>query len=202
MKTLNVQYQLIDYSIPVYSSLEQSLKAGFFDRRELLLPAKQMFMTSGNWQKIKAGHKRQTRRPSFRDFFNGVYWIREIATYIEIKSDRENSYTCVQYGDRTFSGFIKLPPNFNKSNIKLGHKTPRGIPKCFARSFLSVLASRKERLQDISREDAIAEGISPDSKDPIGDFIDLWDSIYEKKPGCNWKDNPVVSVLDIAYLNG
>ena len=187
----------LDYFVPVYESLEQALLFGNQDYSEMLIGTKQMFMTSANWHKVKLGKKNQTRRPGFRDFSPGVYWIRESATYVTIRKN----HVVVQYHDGTYSGLIALPAN-SRSKIKIGHKTPRGIMKCFARSFIFVENTRKERLQDISIEDAIAEGIDPLSPNPIGDFIDLWDSIYRKKPGCSWSDNPLVSVLSIKYLNG
>lgn len=192
--TANDQFS---YHVPVYSSLEESLAAGKKDFSDMLVSTKQMFMTSPNWYKIKQGKKAQTRRPGFREFSPGVYWIRESAVYAAIKGNN----VIVQYGDGSYSGLITLPPN-SRAKIKIGHKTPRGIMKCFARSFIFVQGCRKERLQDISPEDAIAEGIDPASTNPIGDFIDLWDSIYGRKPGCSWNYNPLVSVLSINYING
>lgn len=194
-------YQLIcseiDYHIPVYRTLEEALSAKRHDFSDILASTKQMFMTGHNWDRIKSGYKTQTRRPGFRGFEPGVYWIRETAVYSAIKGNN----VVVQYNDGTYSGRIAIPPD-SRAKIKIGHKTPRGIMKCFARSFVLVTRCRKQRLQDISREDAIAEGIDPNSVNPIGDFIDLWDSIYRNKPGCSWSDNPLVSVLSIEYLAG
>jgi hypothetical protein len=63
---------------------------------------------------------------------------------------------------------------------------------------LAVTNIRIERLQDISEEDAIAEGIPnrPAEESNRDEFADLWDSINGKKKGCAWNDNPWVWVVE------
>jgi hypothetical protein len=71
---------------------------------------------------------------------------------------------------------------------------------------LEITGIQVERVQDISSEDAIAEGMEPNGGawmvstqkmfsrcvDPRDTFRDLWDSINFRKPGCSWADNPWV----------
>jgi hypothetical protein len=68
------------------------------------------------------------------------------------------------------------------------------MPRAAARLFLRVKNVRAERLQDISEEDAIAEGV--DGIEPgelFFNFIALWNSLNAKR-GYGWEANPWVWV--------
>ncbi len=75
------------------------------------------------------------------------------------------------------------------------------MPDCAARRFAIITSVKQEPLRNISIEDIIAEGFSPQSSlvtygmpefggDAYQWWIELWDSIYANKPGCAWADNP------------
>jgi hypothetical protein len=85
------------------------------------------------------------------------------------------------------------------------------MPRDAARIWLRVTGVEAQRLRDISEDDAIGEGFEgmpcPHTigtyactdcmntgwlETPIDTFIQTWDSIYGKKPGCAWIDNPWV----------
>jgi hypothetical protein len=94
----------------------------------------------------------------------------------------------------------------------LGEKWKPSIfmPKEAARIFLRVADVRIEKLQDISEEDAIAEGIETEKEDvpvipykdylgkynyysnPINSFKSLWEFINGEQ---SWEDNPYVWVI-------
>lgn len=94
-------------------------------------------------------------------------------------------------------------------------KPPQNMPKWVARIFLEITEIRVERVQEISEEDARAEGccndidwswyptyFDPDSGgNPTyrGDFEYLWNSIYEKK-GFGWNKNPWVWVIEFKRV--
>jgi len=56
-------------------------------------------------------------------------------------------------------------------------------------------------VQEISEEDAVAEGIhgNPLSDEVLEPFADLWNSIYEKK-GLGWDANPWVWVIEFRKV--
>ena len=81
-----------------------------------------------------------------------------------------------------------MPPN-NK------WKPSIHMPKSVARIWLKVTDVRVERVQDIGDDDAIAEGVEPDSNTgSIEEFSYVWDSINAKR-GFGWDINPWVFVI-------
>ena len=80
------------------------------------------------------------------------------------------------------------------------------MPKEAARIFLKVTDVRVERLQDITEEDAIAEGMSKTLVDGVvfisakGNFHVFWDSLNIKR-GYGWDTNPWVWVIEFERIN-
>jgi hypothetical protein len=83
------------------------------------------------------------------------------------------------------------------------------MPRWASRITLELTAVRVERLQDISEEDAMAEGC--DRVDPYvssygldtpcrAAFAQLWDSINAERPGCSWEANPWVWALSFRRV--
>ena len=72
-------------------------------------------------------------------------------------------------------------------------RSPLFLKELFARHFIKITDVRAERLREISEEDAIASGISPeetpDEAPPAMRYASLWDSINPKYP---WELNPFV----------
>ncbi len=87
------------------------------------------------------------------------------------------------------------------------------MPRWASRITLEVTAVRVERVQEISEEDAIAEGIEytgvriQDGKkccgavSVVGCFRNLWDSINAKR-GYGWAANPFVWVVEFKRVEG
>lgn len=83
-----------------------------------------------------------------------------------------------------------------------GWKPSIHMPRSASRISLEVAGVRVERVQDISAEDAWAEGIphSPDVN-PLHEFEELWDSINAKR-GFGWDANPLVWVVEFRKAEG
>lgn len=88
------------------------------------------------------------------------------------------------------------------------------MPRWASRINLLITGVRVERLNDISEQDAISEGLECYVDDGVpyygpfnnGDcrpdvvFRGLWDSIYGKKEGENWQANPWVWVIEFERM--
>ena len=92
---------------------------------------------------------------------------------------------------------------------KTKHLSGRFMPKIQARIFLEITNIRVERVQDITLEDVIAEGIKDvnkcvynddnvfkcDHHDTVNKFKKLWDSLNAKR-GYGWDKNPFVWCIE------
>jgi hypothetical protein len=88
------------------------------------------------------------------------------------------------------------------------------MPRKLSRITLEVTEVRVQRVQDISDDDARAEGIygkSMSSFAPVQAEMDarpamafalLWNSINGKRPGCAWTDNPWVWCISFRRIPG
>jgi hypothetical protein len=81
------------------------------------------------------------------------------------------------------------------------------MPRWASRLTLTVTDVRVQRIQDISEEDAVAEGVDAISMADVKrqsawsrrhDFAQLWDSINGKREGANWDANPWVVAVSFA----
>ena len=74
------------------------------------------------------------------------------------------------------------------------------MPRWASRITLEIVDVRVERLQEITEEDALAEGVNKLSPCPQRAFLTLWDSINGKKPGRSWADNPWVWAISFRRI--
>ena len=135
-------------------------------------------------------------------------WVRETCVI------REGSYMQRKTLDELL---VKGPPPSTvyyvaTDRIYLGEKKTPSIfmPRWASRIMLGVTSVRVERLQDISEDDAKAEGVEAVSVADVPrqaawsnrqDFSRLWDSI-NKKRGFGWDKNPWVWVVEFKVMQG
>jgi hypothetical protein len=82
------------------------------------------------------------------------------------------------------------------------------MPRWASRITLEVAGVRVERLQEITPDDAIAEGVfgegryntQPGMPYPVATFAALWDSINDKR--APWASNPWVWVVEFRRIDG
>ena len=162
---------------------------------------------------IRDGRKRQTRRKHKGrldlDFKNTIaavsidcpygkpgdkLWCRETwAPHSDMP--RSAIYRCDRGGDYQDN----VTPNFR-------WRPSIFMPRWASRILLEITAVRVERLQDISEEDAKAEGSAPLDDSEVGrfgpfvtEYRTLWESINGQG---SWEANPWVWVIEFKVLEG
>jgi len=110
---------------------------------------------------------------------------------------REHGYDWAIYRE----GWERSPPCKWRPSIHM--------PRWASRISLAIKSMRCQLLQDISEEDAIAEGVQSVSVKDVPrnaawsarqDFSQLWDKINGKRPGCTWVANPWVWAVTFSRL--
>ena len=129
-----------------------------------------------------------------------ILWVRE--TFCEVPY--EHNHVPIK------GGYITIPKYAYKADSERDYtgiwKPSIHMPREAARIFLRVKTVRVERLQDITEEDAIAEGMSKTLVDGVvfisakGNFHVFWDSLNIKR-GYGWNTNPWVWVIEFERIN-
>lgn len=129
-------------------------------------------------------------------------WVRETALYLRpIAGD--DSIGDVMYADHDDYDICYPPkPNGKKgrrqtiTSIDLGWRVSPSIfmPRWASRLTLEITSLRVERLQEISGDDAQAEGINMPPSFAVAAFRELWNSLNAKR-GFGWDVNPWVWVI-------
>ena len=88
-------------------------------------------------------------------------------------------------------------------NYDLKWSSPIHMPRWASRLTLTVTDVRVQRLQEISQEDAEAEGVQCDMspRSFVEHYHTLWDSLHDK-PGERWEDNPWICAISFSARKG
>lgn len=82
-------------------------------------------------------------------------------------------------------------------------RSPMFMPRAASRILLEVVSVRVERVQEISEEDAKAEGVCAIEGQPLGDYRQpyaiLWDTVNFRR-GFGWKANPWVWCIEFKRI--
>lgn len=158
-------------------------------------------MSAWSVRQIRAGLKTQTRRLNFKCEVGDRLWVREpwatAPGYDRLRPSQLPNDACIYY---------EAGNDYEICHIGR-HRPSMFLPKRFARVWLEVLGVRRERLHDISTQDAIAEGVNPDDCPTTylemlparGAFAFLWNSLNAKR-GHGWDTNPWVWVIEFKRI--
>ncbi len=140
---------------------------------------------------IREGRQTQTRR--LNTGFGQRYAVGEVV-YIKEAWATENKYNHLKPSELPNNATIFYLDNIKYDPFYIGIKrSPLFLQERFACDFIRITDVRPERLQDITEEDAVAEGILPENHPldapPAMRYASLWDSINPKYP---WASNPWV----------
>jgi hypothetical protein len=206
------------------------------NREELLKNAKPILFNTEMVQAILEGRKTVTRRVIKPQPIAGIRKSVFVPSGIEDGHGREIKLL-YKVGDILYiretwqllpSGFDEIPPEYwyiYKATDELSDECTRWrpsihMPKKAARIFLKVTDVRVERLQDMTDEDCIAEGIKPvrvpgstnyrEEREfqiacgiaTIEKYEELWDSTIKKQDldKYSWEANPWVWVIEFERV--
>lgn len=143
------------------------------------------------WKQVLDGTKKQTRRlvkpgEGFNAFPSG--WIKDVRVYPDLPLPHSMIGKIKWAVGRTYA----VQPGRGKK----------------AAGRIRITGIRQERVQDISIQDAIAEGVPEQTATythpvyrslSVAAYAKLWNAIHTK-PGETWNDNPSVWVLEFELV--
>ena len=182
--------------IPYMGKLVPKIDFGYKDRVKVMFDDSEQYFYS----KYRIGETIRVREPVKIEAFEtsqGKFDIRYMADGKKVSFDMPKEH-------------------LGKSWTKKVCKVPNGCIKEMARIFLKITNVRAERLQDISEDDCVDEGIeieevsgewfrdylkpylNYDVNNVTESFESLWDSTAPK--GYKWEDNPYVFVYEFERV--
>ena len=105
---------------------------------------------------------------------------------------------------RADSESIVIETQYGTQYMSPDWKSPMFMPKAMSRITLEITDIHVERLQDITAQEAIAEGmpipyVARDEYEPISMYRELWEKLNSKR-GYSWESNPWVWVISFKVV--
>lgn len=148
---------------------------------------------------LGTGKKTQTRRIITSQWFN-VKMMHELnrPTYLWVREAWAKTSICpiVKTIDHPATVYRVLDATCDYGGP---WKPSIHMKRTDSRISLKITDVRKHRLQDISAEDAIAEGVTHDGE-PVAAFAALWDRLHGHKEGESWSDNPEIYAFSFEVI--
>lgn len=163
------------------------------------MPREGLIFTDESINAFLAGRKLQTRR------IIPPTWARCLD--LDDLDDRRQAVLCCPYGKVGSPIYAKEawaendPPSGYIYRADWPHdyrttwKTPLFMPKKVARLWFTLVDVRIQPLQEITRDDAIAEGVAGD--DPIAAYRLAWSKLHGS---ASWDQNPYVWALTLKRM--
>lgn len=142
-------------------------------------------------------------------------WWSQYGHHFKLPSNhRVNDIIYVREAWRTWKDFDDVKPSKLRPDVPVFWEADRDncdrhgklrpgmfLPKHFSRIKRLVTGLRVEKLQDITHQDAIDEGVRTDmdQPNPINAYAELWDSLNADR-GHSWESNPWVSVTTLKSI--
>lgn len=144
-------------------------------------------------------------------------WCRE--AWVRLPKTAYGLPKIIDPGDHDMAAYYRA--GFDRSGKKVWRSSIH-MPRWASRITLIVTDVRVQRVQEISGDDCVAEGLRHDAYSPMGvyyeqrtnkpeaekrwqtamvqQFHDLWDSINGNRPGCDWQSNPWVAAYSFKPI--
>lgn len=124
-------------------------------------------------------------------------WVRE--TWAHVPRTAYGSLGMQDPSDEDMAAIYRA--TFDRSPPGTGWKPSIYMPKWAARIWLEIINVRVERVQEITNEGALAEGVEEHQIPHTWMFRELWDSINAKR-GYSWDSNPSIWVVEFRRSDG
>lgn len=149
-------------------------------------------------------------RETFDAFIDPGARKGEVVRKVWNADECETEYWCVDY--KADGNHTRIADRLPKGHPMSRRWTPSiHMPRWASRITLRIVSIGVERLQDISIDDVIAEGIERVTDGPHANeywreetgarFVSLWDEINGAKSNCDWKSNPWVWRVEFSCVS-
>lgn len=162
-----------------------------YDRYGDMIPGEKQFGIYGGGWDVKCPYGKPGDR----------LWVRETFCIGKVVAGEDDDWYISQCKDENDIIYKEAAIREGIGLSEVTWKPSIFMPRSASRITLEITGVRVERLQDISDDDALAEGIEPGRVSHVLEFMELWDSINADR-GYGWSTNPWVWVIEFKKTEG